>query len=533
MLHYILQVTAFQVFFLLVYDLFLKRETFFNWNRFYLLGTATLSLILPFIKLNAIKALTPKDFVINLPEVVIGKITPTVYQAEVADLAGITLAQPQTPLWQTLLWVGVIIAALIFVFKIIKLYLLRFKNPRRWRDNVLVVNLLNSKLAFSFFNNIFIGDKIGKEEQPMVLKHELVHVKEMHTIDLLFFETLKILMWFNPLVYMYQNRIKTLHEYIADAKAVKQNNKVEYYQSLLNQVFETNNLSFTNTFFNKTLIKKRIAMLQKSKSKQIKLLKYALLIPVIFGMLFYVSCTKEIGNNPENEVIDINELSYSIPLLSEEPIELSFEIQSKKDAYEAFLETNYSEYVSWAEVNKDQNNITFSIHPIGEKLPENVAEIAVNSFKKEKGMKTYMRLFWDEGNLKNAQKNSGEAYDDNIEVPFSVIENVPVFPGCEGVATEKDRKKCMSESIAKLINKKFNTELAANLGLTGRQVIRCAFKIDKEGNIVEILARAPHEGLAEEAERVLNLLPKMQPGKQKGKTVTVPYALPIVFQIQE
>lgn len=125
-----------------------------------------------------------------------------------------------------------------------------------------------------------------------------------------------------------------------------------------------------------------------------------------------------------------------------------------------------------------------------------------------------------------------EEVEEDIEVPFAVIENVPVFPGCEK-GNNDAKKKCMSEQIAKFVNKKFNTDLASDLGLSGRQRINVIFKIDKTGNIVGIRARAPHPGLEKEATRVIGLLPKMKPGKQRGKAVTVPYSLPIVFQVQD
>ena len=126
-----------------------------------------------------------------------------------------------------------------------------------------------------------------------------------------------------------------------------------------------------------------------------------------------------------------------------------------------------------------------------------------------------------------------EEVEEDIEVPFAVIENVPVFPGCEREKGNNAKKKCMSDKIAKFVNKKFNTELAADLGLSGKQRISVIFKIDKTGNITNVRARAPHPGLEKEAKRVINLLPKMQPGKQRGKAVTVPYSLPILFQVQD
>ncbi len=126
-----------------------------------------------------------------------------------------------------------------------------------------------------------------------------------------------------------------------------------------------------------------------------------------------------------------------------------------------------------------------------------------------------------------------EEVDEDIEVPFSVIENVPVFPGCEKKRGNEAKKKCMSEKIMKFVQKKFNTDLAGDLGLSGKQRINVIFKIDKSGNVIGVRARAPHPALAKEATKVVKLLPKMKPGKQRGKAVTVPYSLPIIFQVQD
>ena len=125
-----------------------------------------------------------------------------------------------------------------------------------------------------------------------------------------------------------------------------------------------------------------------------------------------------------------------------------------------------------------------------------------------------------------------EEVEEDVEVPFMVIENVPVFPGCESGSNDAKRK-CMSDKISEFVRRKFNTDLAGDLGLTGRQRINVIFKIDKSGNVVGIRARAPHPRLQAEAERVVNLLPKMLPGKQRGKPVVVPYSLPIIFEVQD
>jgi len=118
------------------------------------------------------------------------------------------------------------------------------------------------------------------------------------------------------------------------------------------------------------------------------------------------------------------------------------------------------------------------------------------------------------------------------DVPFVIIEEVPIFPGCTG--NKEALRNCFSNEVSKFVLKKFNGELSSDLGLqTGSiQRIFVVFKIDKDGKISNIEARAPHKKLQEEAIRVINLLPQMTPGKQRGRPVSVSYGLPIVFKIQ-
>lgn len=119
------------------------------------------------------------------------------------------------------------------------------------------------------------------------------------------------------------------------------------------------------------------------------------------------------------------------------------------------------------------------------------------------------------------------------DVPFAVIEDVPIFPGCEGKRNNDERKACMSEKITEFVNRRFNTELGSELGLSGINRIYVQFRIEKNGNITVLGARAPHPRLQQEAERVVNQLPKMQPGKQRGQAVGVLYSLPITFRVQD
>ena len=125
-----------------------------------------------------------------------------------------------------------------------------------------------------------------------------------------------------------------------------------------------------------------------------------------------------------------------------------------------------------------------------------------------------------------------EVEEEIADVPFAVIENVPIYPGCENAGNNAAKKKCMSDKVMKFVQKKFNTELANDLGLEGRQRISVQFKIDRNGNVVNVRARAPHPRLEQEAIKVVKALPKMTPGRQRGKAVGVLYALPILFQVE-
>ncbi|MGO1752143.1 MAG: energy transducer TonB [Psychroflexus sp.] len=119
------------------------------------------------------------------------------------------------------------------------------------------------------------------------------------------------------------------------------------------------------------------------------------------------------------------------------------------------------------------------------------------------------------------------------DVSFAVIENVPIFPGCEKYTTNEERKKCMSKKISEFVGKEFDTGLGEDLGLSGVNRVYVQFKISKSGEIVDVRARNPHPRLQREGERVINKLPKMKPGEQRGQKVGVLYSLPITFQIRD
>lgn len=125
-----------------------------------------------------------------------------------------------------------------------------------------------------------------------------------------------------------------------------------------------------------------------------------------------------------------------------------------------------------------------------------------------------------------------EAYiPEEVTEDFRDIKDAPLFPGCKGSVEEK--KQCFSDSVKKLVARKFNGDIVQEVGLSpGRKRIAVEFVVDKEGNIADVKVRAPHKRLEKETRRVINLLPQMSPGKQRGRAVGVRFMLPITFIVE-
>ena len=119
---------------------------------------------------------------------------------------------------------------------------------------------------------------------------------------------------------------------------------------------------------------------------------------------------------------------------------------------------------------------------------------------------------------------------EDVDIPFSVIEDVPLFPGCEKVAKNK-RRDCFNEKIQKHIRKNFRyPEIAQDMGVQGK--VHVMFTIQKDGSIGNIRMRGPDKNLEKEAMRIIKKLPRMTPGRQRGRAVRVPFSIPIIFKLQ-
>ncbi len=517
MITYIIQVVLFQVLFLAVYDFFLSKETFHKYNRWYLLGTPIISFVLPLIKIPTLQKAVPEEIMIFLPEIMLSPqsiLEQTSFYTE-GSINYLSLV----------FWLGVVLCMGIFLVKLFKIGQLILKNETINKVFYKLVLLPQKTNAFSFFNFIFLGKEISKEKQEQIIEHELIHSKQKHSLDLLFFELLRVVMWFNPMIYFYQQRITLLHEYITDSEVVKTTEKHDYFNNLLAQTFQVENISFVNQFYKHSLIKKRITMMTKNKSKQIKKAKYLLLLPLLASMLLYTSCEK----NQMEEIQTVAKKETQVRF-----VELRGEVKKyfgKKETFtDNYIGTGIPEgvlisYHNLSETERKEYDVyKEKIHGI--KYLDGIAELVL--YRKNNGRVTIADII-DFSKMKRKIQIVDLA---NNTVPLSIIEEVPVYPGCENGSRE-ERINCLNEKTRNTFQRNFNVDLTKNLGLSkGEKKIVIFFKINEAGEIVDINARAPHPILKKEALRVASLLPKMKPGRQRGKTVGVKYTLPISFVVE-
>ena len=374
MITYLIQVVLFQIAFLAVYDFLLSKETFHTNNRWYLLGTPIVSFVLPLVRIPTLQKAVPEELMVYLPEVVLSPqkvIEQSVYYSE-SSINYVLL----------MFWIGAAIFFIIFLVKLYRIVSLIYRNEMINKKDYKLVLLPKKSIAFSFFKYIFLGKAIPTEKQKDIIKHELIHAEQQHSLDLLFFEILRVVMWFNPMVYIYQQRITLLHEYISDAEVVKTTHKKDYFNKLLSQTFEVENISFVNQFYKHSFIKKRITMMTKNKSKQVKKTKYLLLLPMLVGMLLYTSCNSNGSTNSKDQEI----------------AELKQQVKDLEKQY--FLEKQMKSYLlrKSDSLIKDKENV----------LPNGVDQLPVFTI--------------DEANL-NGRKSSGSSNDFHKQVRGFIMKN--------------------------------------------------------------------------------------------------------------
>jgi len=181
---------------------------------------------------------------------------------------------------------------------------------------------------------------------------------------------------------------------------------------------------------------------------------------------------------------------------------------------------------------EEETVITERIEPVKPKTPPPPAPEKIEIVEDEKEVEETIIESTETDETEAVEIVEVEEVEEVIEdVSFMIIEDVPVFPGCKG--NKAELKKCFSQKVQKHFSRKFDADLPNELGLSaGRKRVFIGFKIDKTGNIVNVNARAPHPKIKSEVIKVMKQLPRMKPGKQRGKPVGVKYSIPFTLIVE-
>lgn len=501
------------IFWLLIYLLFFGKSSWFKMSRFVLLSGIFWAFVLPWV---------------HFPWGISNKLTVTAPSpiSSVSTIHGmVQVIQPMTttysrlslmvwPVVVILYWSGVAVMSVLFLMKLIHLYSFIRKYPRRYEDgHVRVITRLPHEI-FSFGRYLFAPD----DTPDAILQHELDHIRSRHTIDSLILEVMKIFCWFNPAVYVYAKAVKTLHEYMADARASAAIEKEAYAKMLASYVFRIPGAGFTDHFYNHSQLQKRIIMLQKQNSSRKAGRQYLLIVPLLAALTVISVSSFTLKNkvsgmiasfSPHRQLSDVKGVitdQFGNPVAKATVLLYGTQRGTvtntkghfllKEVPQNAMLNISMVGY-STIYVNVNPGKI---LHLTLYSKPGHINELVVTGFST--------------GTLKPAShKNAGK--------PFGFVEQWPNFPGGEAALM-----KYFHSYI------KYPPE-ARKEGLQGTVIV--SFMVDKDGSLSDIHAINSKigGGLEEEAVRLVEEMPKWNPAHQNGEAVNVSYTLPIRFILQD
>jgi biopolymer transport protein ExbD len=209
--------------------------------------------------------------------------------------------------WMTVLLVYLLVSAGLFIrlIRIVhRIQLKAYRNEKLLLDNCEIVLLNDDSVPHTFFNQIFLNKKsyLNGEVPEEVMIHEMTHARQKHTLDILLVESLKIIFWFNPLLYLYKKAILLNHEFLADEAVLSQGISVKEYQTILLEMMLIRPANSLTSTLNYSLTKKRLQMMTQSKSTYRSLFKILALIPLVAIVSLLPGCdstTTELSNEVE------------------------------------------------------------------------------------------------------------------------------------------------------------------------------------------------------------------------------------------
>ena len=474
-----------------IYHLFLEREKMHRFNRFYLLFSIAFSLVLPLI---------------IIPIYVEAEIVPEIMYSTLPSISN-----DNTHIVNPINYTTIVIWLLYGL--VTSLLLLRFAwNILSFKrkvgsgeiialDSAKLVLVDENTLPYTFLNYIFVNKQDYEERtiEDELFTHELTHVKQKHTLDILFIEILKAVFWFNPLLYLYGRSIRLNHEFLADENVVEETQNVISYQNILLQKTS----GFTPVFasnLNFSLTKKRLLMMTKTTSRTKALLLQTAIAPILITLLTLL-CTEE--------VIAQQNRSKNVPIENKPGMHMEsitqFQIDSLKKA----------DPVKYKDVNREYFHVKKRIKGKDGKI------IVEKSFNK------ISELYSKEGDV--------APVPDIIDYKPTVTQKnnygQDTVYSSEDLTKQPEYTEGGMVGIYNHINSNFKIpEIKKDMAAK----IYVSFVIEKDGSMTNIkVLRDPGYKLGEEAVRVFKTVPeKWTPGEINNKPVRCSYILPITINIR-
>jgi beta-lactamase regulating signal transducer with metallopeptidase domain len=297
MITYFINSTLCSALLLAVYYLFLYNKTTFVFNRFYLLAIIVLSYTIPLLSFKRYQAPIPTQNIVSsvtesIPDYSVAQIDKVNVKAEVAK-------EPVN--YPVFVYEAVFCLLLIRFIKNLVTILLTLKNGLKIKVDKNKIVLISKNLTpHTFLNYIILpkADYLNLIIEPEILKHETIHAKQWHTLDVIFIELVQLFCWFNPIIPILKIAIQTNHEFIADEAVLQHTNNLNLYQNLLiSKLTQPKNVSISSQF-NYSLTKKRLIMMTKTTTKMAQLLSKLAIVPILIAAFMLFSKKTEAQTEP-------------------------------------------------------------------------------------------------------------------------------------------------------------------------------------------------------------------------------------------
>lgn len=348
--NYFIISTVYLTVFYLFYLQFLSKDTQYRRNRIYLIGSVIISMVLPLIRIQYKGSSAFGGFTNSLNDIL------PLGQANIINNQFTEATFSFSYVLLLIYSIGVIIASALLIYNTYRL-VNRISKNRNPGSKILLSSSCQGA-GFSAFGYIFINRNLNDEEKQRVTEHELKHIEKNHFIDLLLLRFLSVFMWFNPVIYLYERSIMAIHEYEVDKDMLKNGENIISYQKLiLNQIFKTRFFTLQNSFSGNSLIKKRIIMMTKRRSRKLSGIKLLLITPVILVLFTIFSCRNEKTEIPANDEAKQAEFNEQEAIKTESSADYQEKSEGEEQVFNVvedpptFLGGNINKFRDWVQVN--------------------------------------------------------------------------------------------------------------------------------------------------------------------------------------